>query len=313
MKRTKLHGVLPATITPFTTDGAVDWSAYETYLRWLVTVPGVTGLVINGHAGEGSSLSVEERRDAVALAASVAKGKIPVVASANGDGTRVLAGEARISADAGADMLLVFPAPSWVRFGYQAGAPEERIGSAHAASGLPVIAFQFPVETHAAYDQRTLLSICDVDGVVAIKDGGRNMIRWDVDVPVIRREHPEIAILTCQDEFLLHTMWEADGALVGYASLVPELMVSLLQAAQAHDYDRAKRAYDRTATLTELVYHRDSHIESTVAMKLGLVERGLIPNATVRPPLMPLGASAAADMRAALEAADIPVVEVEAA
>jgi 4-hydroxy-tetrahydrodipicolinate synthase len=305
--RTKLRGVLPATITPFTADGAVDWAAYEAYLRWLASVPGVTGLVINGHAGEGSALTVEERRDAIALAVSVAGGSIPVIAAANGDGSRVLAADAKISADAGADMLLVFPAPSWVRFGYQAGAPEERIEAAHAATGLPVIAFQFPVETHAAFDQRTLLNICNIDGVVAIKDGGRNMIRWDVDVPVIRREHPEIAILTCQDEFLLHTMWEADGALVGFASLVPELMVALLQAAQSHEYDRAKREYDRLAALTELVYHRDSHIESTVAMKLGLVERGLIPRATVRRPLMPLGERAGADLRSALQAADIPV------
>jgi 4-hydroxy-tetrahydrodipicolinate synthase len=307
VNRTKLHGVLPATITPFTADGAVDWPAYEAYLRWMVSVPGVTGLVINGHAGEGSSLTVEERRDAVALAVAVADGSVPVIASANGDGSRVLAADARISVDAGADMLLVFPAPSWVRFGYQAGAPEERISAAHAASGLPVIAFQFPVETHASFDQRTLLNICDLDGVVAIKDGGRNMIRWDVDVPVIRREHPEIAILTCQDEFLLHTMWEADGALVGYAALVPELMVSLFEAARSHNYDRAKREYDRMADLTDLLYHRDSHIESTVAMKLGLVARGLIPDATVRRPLMPLGESASAEVRSALEAADIPV------
>ena len=307
MTRTKLHGVFPAIITPFAADGAVDWSAYEAYLRWMVSVPGVTGLVVNGHAGEGSALTVEERRDAVALAVSVAGGKIPVIAAANGDGSRVLASEAKISADAGADMLLVFPAPSWVRFGYQAGAPEERVSAAHAASALPVIAFQFPVETHAAFDQRTLLSICKVDGVVAIKDGGRSMIRWDVDVPVIRREHPEIAILTCQDEFLLHTMWEADGALVGYAALVPELMVSLFEAARSHDYDRAKSEYDRMAPLTDLLYHRDSHIESTVAMKLGLVERGIIPDATVRRPLMPLGDGASADVRSALKAADIPV------
>lgn len=316
MNQRKLHGVLPATITPFTADGAVDWDAYEAYLRWMVSVPGVTGLVINGHAGEGSSLTVEERREAIALAAAVADGSMPVVASANGDGSRVLAAEAKVSADAGADMLLVFPAPSWVRFGYQAGAPEERISTAHSASGLPVIAFQFPVETHAAFDQRTLLSICDLDGVIALKDGGRNMIRWDVDVPVIRREHPEISILTCQDEFLLHTMWEADGALVGYASLVPELMASLLEAAQAHDYDRAKREYDRTAALTRLVYHRDSHIESTVAMKLGLVARGLIPDAAVRRPLMPLGDDAYAEVQGALKAAGIPLgagVPVEAA
>jgi 4-hydroxy-tetrahydrodipicolinate synthase len=47
-------------------------------------------------------------------------------------------------------------------------------------------------------------------------------------------------------------------------------------------------------------------------MKLGLVARGLIPDATVRRPLMPLGESASADVRSALEAADIPVGAIAA-
>ena len=309
VKNPKLGGVLPATITPFSPDDSIDWDTNEKYLRWLASVPGVTGLVINGHAGEGSSLNVTERRETVAMAKSIVGDSMPVIASVNGDGSRILADEAVIAAEAGADALLVFPAPSWVRFGYQEGAPQERIATAHSASGLPVIAFQFPVETHAAFDLRTLLSICELDGVVAIKDGGRSMIRWDVDVPIIRADFPDIAILTCQDEFLLHSMWEADGALVGYAALVPELMASLLEAAQAHDYDRAKAEYDRIAGLTDLVYHRDSHIESTVAMKLGLVARGILPDATVRAPLMPLGPTAADDIRCALADAGIAVVD----
>lgn len=309
VKNEKLGGVLPATITPFAADGGVDWDANEKYLRWLAGVPGVSGLVINGHAGEGSSLNGAERRETVAMAKSIVGDSMPVIASVNGDGSRVLADDAVIAAEAGADVLLVFPAPSWVRFGYQEGAPQERIAAAHAASGLPVIAFQFPVETNAAFDLPTLLSICELDGVVAIKDGGRNMIRWDVDVPAIRKAFPDISILTCQDEFLLHSMWEADGALVGYAALVPELMASLLEAAQAHDYDRAKAEYDRMAALTNLVYHRDSHIESTVAMKLGLVARGIIPDATVRAPLMPLGPTAADEIRGALADAGIAVVD----
>jgi 4-hydroxy-tetrahydrodipicolinate synthase len=122
---------------------------------------------------------------------------------------------------------------------------------------------------------------------------------------VIREQFPDTAILTCQDEFLLHTMWESDGALVGYAALIPELMVELLATAKAHDYDEAKAVYDRMAPLTSAVYHRTSHIESTAAMKLGLVHRGVIANATVRPPLMPLEDAAAGEIAAALEAAGV--------
>jgi 4-hydroxy-tetrahydrodipicolinate synthase len=176
-----------------------------------------------------------------------------------------------------------------------------------------MILFQFPVITHASYSLDTILDICEVPAVVAIKDGGRDMIRWDTDVPIIRSAFPDVSILTCQDEFLLHTMWEADGALVGFGALVPELMSELLVAAQAHDYELAKQRYDRLTPLAKAVYHRSSHIESTPAMKLGLVQRGRLRNRYVRAPLVELGPDAETQIAYALSAAGITLAEGAAA
>jgi 4-hydroxy-tetrahydrodipicolinate synthase len=301
-------GVLPATITPFTTDGELDRSTLKSYAEWMKTISGVTGLVVNGHAGEGTSLTEAERLEVISLVKAAVGDTMPVIAGVGGDGSRIVAEESAASAEAGADALLVFPAPSWLRFGYQEGAPHERHRAVHAASGLPMILFQFPDVTMATYSLEILLELCEIDGIVAIKDGTRNMIRWDSELPVIRERFPELPVLTCQDEFLLHTMWESDGALVGYGALVPELMVELLAKAKAHDYDAAKAVYDRMAPLTKVVYHRASHIESTPAMKLGLVRRGLLPSATVRPPLMPLDDLAEQEITAALKAAGLETV-----
>jgi 4-hydroxy-tetrahydrodipicolinate synthase len=113
--------------------------------------------------------------------------------------------------------------------------------------------------------------------------------------------------VTCQDEYLLHTMWESDGALVGYAAAAPELMVELMRAAKTHAYDAAKRVYDRTLLLTSALYHIEPHVAATVALKTALVLRGLLPRATVRSPLMPLTVAQTAKIRAGLEAAEIPV------
>ena len=299
-----LHSVLPAIITPFTPDGDLDEPTLVSYCRWLASIPGIGGLVVNGHAGEGNALTEDERMRVISLVRQEIPGA-PIIAGVGGDGSRVVAREAKLAAEAGAEALLVFPGQSWLRFGYQDGAPQERYEAVAAASGLPLILFQFPNATKAAYSLDTILSLCELDSVVAIKEGGRDMIKWDTQVPVIRDRFPDIAILTCQDEFLLHTMWESDGALVGFAALVPELMVELLAAAKSHDYAAAKAVYDRLAPVTSAVYHRPSHIESTVAMKIGLVQRGLIPNATVRPPLMPLGAGVEEEMSSALKFAGV--------
>jgi 4-hydroxy-tetrahydrodipicolinate synthase len=302
------RGVLPATVTPFADDGEIDVRSLVSYTEWMKTIPGVTGLVVNAHAGEGTSLTQAERIEVIRRTKGVVGDDLAVIAGVTGDGSRIVAEEAAAAAKAGADALLVFPAPSWLRFGYQQGAPHERFRTAHRASGLPTILFQFPVETRASYPLDLVLELCEVEGVVAIKEGGRNMVRWDTDVPVIRRRFPHIPILTCQDEFLLHSMWESDGALVGFAALVPELMVELLAKAKSHDYDAAKAVYDQLAPLTKVVYHRASHIESTPAMKIGLVQRGLIASATVRPPLMPLDDLAAQEIGEALKSAGIETV-----
>jgi hypothetical protein len=34
---------------------------------------------------------------------------------------------------------------------------------------------------------------------------GRNMRRWDTEIPVIRAQRPDLQILSCHDEYLLHT------------------------------------------------------------------------------------------------------------
>ena len=112
-----------------------------------------------------------------------------------------------------------------------------------------------------------------------MKNGVRNMRRWDTEIPVIRRERPNLQILTCHDEYLLHTMFDVDGALVGYGGLAPEPLIELIAAGKAKDYAKARAIHDRLLPVTRTVYHRGSHMEGTVALKHGLVARGILDHA----------------------------------
>jgi 4-hydroxy-tetrahydrodipicolinate synthase len=299
-----LRGLTPAIVTPFDDQGEVDYDSLVSYVAWLKSIPGVVAVVLNSHAGEGSALTAEER----ALIVRTVKSEFPdlhVVAGIIGDGTRLAAGEAERAAEGGADSVLIFPPPSANRFGFQDGSVQDRFKAVWSAAHLPIVAFQFPNVTKATFTLPLLLELCALDGVFALKDGARDMIRWDVEVPVIRQNFPDLQILTCQDEFLLHTMWESDGALVGFGALIPELLVDELNKAKAHDYDAAKAVHDKIMPITKAVYHRPSHIESTPAMKLGLVDRGILRSAYVRSPIMPLEDGAREDVRRAMIAAGV--------
>ena len=122
---------------------------------------------------------------------------------------------------------------------------------------------------------------------------------------MIRRERPELQILTCHDEYLLHTMFDVDGALVGYGGIAPEPLVEMIAAGKAKDYAKARALHDRLLPVTANVYHRGSHMEGSVALKWALVHRGILDHATVRSPLLPLAEGADKEIAEAMQSAGL--------
>ncbi len=299
-----LRGLVPAPVTPFTPDLEVDHDAVASLTRWLSSIDGVKGLVCLGHAGEGTYLTAEEQVAVIRTMVEASDG-VPIIAGITGEGDKVAGLEAKRAADAGATAGLVYPSHGWLRFGYQDGAPQERYRIIAEESGLPLILFQYPDATKASYNLETQLEIAAQPGVFATKNGVRNMRRWDTEMPVLRAENPDLQILTCHDEYLLHTMFDVDGALVGYGGLAPEPLIELIAAGKAKDYNAARAIHDRLLPVTKAVYHRGSHMEGTVALKYGLKARGVLSHAAVRPPLMDLPVGAEAEITQALKSAGL--------
>jgi len=305
MEALDLRGLVPAAVTPFTRDGEVDHSAIQRLGSWLGGFKGVKGLVVLGHAGEGTFLTPDEQTAVIESFVKSVDGKIPVIAGITTEGTKVAALEAKRAVKAGAEAGLVYPSHGWLRFGYQKGAPQDRYRAIYQECGLPLILFQYPDNTKATYNLQTQLEISALPGVFAMKNGVRNMRRWDTEIPVVRRERPNLQILTCHDEYLLHTMFDVDGALVGYGGLAPEPLIELIAAGKAQDYVKARAIHDRLLPVTRSVYHRGSHMEGSVALKHGLVARGILEHATVRSPLLPLEPGADVEIAEALRSAGL--------
>jgi 4-hydroxy-tetrahydrodipicolinate synthase len=305
MQALDLRGLNPAPVTPFTRDGTVDYPAIQRLGSWLASVDGVKSLTVLGHAGEGTFLERDEQCKVIEAFRKAVDDKLPIIAGITLEGTQVAAAEAKRAVDAGAAAGLVYPSHGWLRFGYQKGAPQDKYKAIHDASGLPLILFQYPDATKCTYDLETQLDIAALPGVFAMKNGVRNMKRWDREIPVIRQERPNLQILTCHDEYLLHTMFDVDGALVGYGCIAPEPLVEMIKAGKAKDYKKARELHDRLLPVTANVYHRGSHMEGTVALKWALVARGILEHATVRSPLLPLAEGAEKEIAAAMRSAGL--------
>lgn len=298
-------GLNPAPVTLFKDNGDVDFDGNARLAKWLATIPGVKSLVILGHAGEGTFLTFEEQIELIRVYKDATP--LPVIAGITGEGTKVAEIEAKKKFDAGASGALVYPNHGWLRFGYQKGAPQDRY-KAIAQSGLECILFQYPAVTKANYDLDTQLEIAAIPGVTATKNGVRDMKRWYNEIPALKNAFPNLAIMSCHDEWLLPTMFDVDGLLVGYGNMAPELLIEYLNAGKAQDYTLARKYHEQLLPVTRAVYHRGSHMEGTVALKHALRARGLIDNVNIREPLKPIGDAADAEIRAAVKASGLTVV-----
>lgn len=303
-----LKGLTPAPVTPFNPDGSIDYEGIQNLGSWLGSIDGVKGLVVLGHAGEGTFLTAEEQVAVIKAFVKSVDNRIPIIAGITAEGTEVAALEAKRARNAGAAAGLLCPSHGWLRFGYQEGAPQDRYKTVYEKSGLPLILFQYPDNTKATYNLKTLLDIGAQPGVFAMKNGVRNMRRWDTEIPVIKQQLPDLQILTCHDEYLLHTSFDVDGFLVGYGNIAPELLLELLNAGKKQDYKKAKEVHNKLLPVTKAVYHRGSHMEGTVALKHALVARGILKTATVRSPLTPLQTGADKEIYAAVQSAELPKV-----
>lgn len=92
--------------------------------------------------------------------------------------------------------------------------------------------------------------------------------------------------MTCHDEYLLASMVQGvDGALVGFATFIPQLIIDLWNAVKAGDLKKAMEIQAVITPLKDAVYGGGEPTgEAHARMKGGMYLAGVIDDATVRPP-----------------------------
>jgi 4-hydroxy-tetrahydrodipicolinate synthase len=293
-------GVMPANVLPFTADLAIDEPAYRRHLRWLTDTRGVTGIVVNGHASEVSSLSREERARSLAIALDEIGGRCPVVAGVYSDGTADAVELARDCREAGAAGVLLFP-PTLFIWGAQLK-PDMVLRHYFevATVGLPIIAFEYPPASGIGYAPETLARLAEIPEVAAVKDWSNEIVAFERNLRAVRATGRPVAMLSAFTMSLMATfLLGADGAISGMGSVTADLQAELFEACSKGDLDGARRVNDRLDPLVR-VFYAPPFVDMHNRMKEALVMLGRIPAAYVRPPLTPVPAAEREAIRQAL-------------
>ncbi|HIC18977.1 TPA: dihydrodipicolinate synthase family protein [Candidatus Poribacteria bacterium] len=296
-------GVFAATLCPFHINESIDEEGLVAYMQELAAVDGIEGVVCNGHTGEIMSLRHSERAEVTRVTAKAAGQKVKVISGVSGEGSVDAIDQALAAKEVGADGILLMPPHHWLRFGRT---PETAIGffqDVAEGSDIPIIVHQYPAWTKAGYSLAEMLEMVKIPQVVCIKMGTRDMARWRWDYEQLKEAAPNVPILTCHDEYLLATLLEGcDGALIGFAGFVPELMVEVVHAALNGDLVGARKARKLVDPLARIVYNfGEPSGDAHQRMKCARWLIGQFPSMTMRKPLRQLPTTEVGKIRQHLE------------
>lgn len=269
-------GSIPALVTPFTPDGAVDEDAFAAYVEWQIG-EGSDGLVPVGTTGESPTLSHGEHKRVVELCIEVAAKRVPVIAGAGSNNTREAVELAQHAEKAGADGILVVT-PYYNK-------PTQKGLIAHfsavaEATSLPIIIYNIPGRSVVDMTPETMGTLAKTyKNIAGVKDATGKI------------ERVSDQRISCGTDFI--QLSGEDGTALAFnahggvgcisvtANVAPRLCAEFQAATLAGDFKKALEYQDRLMPLHKAIFMEPG----VCGAKYGLHKvRGM--SRTVRSPLI---------------------------
>jgi 4-hydroxy-tetrahydrodipicolinate synthase len=284
------EGSMTALATPFR-EGKIDEAAYRALIERQLS-GGTAVLLPIGTTGEAVTMTPEERGQAVRLAVEAARGRVPVVAGAGFNSTAETVEAVGRVRELGADgALIVTP---YYNKPTQSGLLQHYRAIARAHPGFPLIAYNVPGRTGVDLLPETVMWMCDIPEVVALKEATGSMARA---VDLVEKCGERITLLSGDDFTVLPFIaCGGKGVISVSANVAPRLMAELVAAARAGSLAQARELQVRMNTLHRLLF-----VESNpIPVKWALHLMGVF-GPELRLPLTPLSEPNAAKLREELE------------
>lgn len=266
--------VLTAMVTPFTTEGEVDYDAAAKLATKLVD-EGCDGLVVTGTTGETSTLTDEENIAMFRTVVQAVGERAAVIAGSTTNDTRHSIALSLAAKDAGVHGILL-TAPYYNKPS-QAGVIAHTQAIAEAVD-LPIMIYDIPGRSGIEITAETLIRLADIPQVIALKDA-----KADYQSTTTVLANTDLHVYSGDDGLTLPLM--AAGA-VGVVSVSAHVAAAqyrkLVDSMLAGDLATARAVHFELDPIQRAVM---SHIQGAVAAKTILHWQGVLPNNNVRLPL----------------------------
>jgi 4-hydroxy-tetrahydrodipicolinate synthase len=284
-----LGAVLTAAVTPFDASGGVDEAAYRALVRRLLG-SGSEGIVVAGTTGEASTLSDVERIALFEATRDETRGRGTMVAGTGSNDTAHSVHLTEVAREIGADAVLVVtpyynkPTPEGIR----------RHVAAIAAVGVPVVLYNIPGRTALNMEPALIGELAAIPGVVALKQANPDLAELQAVMDTC-----DLAIYAGNDDMLMPVLEMGGAGVISVAShLVGERMQQMVALCAAGDISSAKEIDASLAGLWTGLFE----VTNPILIKAALHMLGMIPDDTLRLPLVQATAEERTRLRGVLAA-----------
>lgn len=241
-----LRGIIVPLLTPLTRAGKLDEAGLGRLTERLLRA-GVHGFFVAGTTGEFLALPAEARMRSYGVVASAAAGGAIVVGGVTAGCLDDTLRYADAAVAAGADAVSLLPPPYFPLTDAELG---DYYSNAIERLPLPVVLYNFPALAGKAISPELMAILAGHPKVIGMKDSSGN---FDYFARVVEGcRGPEFRILIGTDTRLVEGFTRgADGAVPGFANVVPALFVKCYESFRAGDAEAAQAAQREIVALLE--------------------------------------------------------------
>ena len=170
MKKCLFTGVATALATPFN-DKGVNFEEFSRFIEFQINA-GVNALVVCGTTGEASTMTKDEKIQAIKCAISTSKKRVPVIVGSGSNNTLKTIEMSILAQELGADGLLIVT--PYYNKTTQKGLVEHYKTIANSVN-IPIILYNVPSRTGMNILPETCLELSKIDNIVGIKEASGNI------------------------------------------------------------------------------------------------------------------------------------------
>ena len=268
----KLRGTITAMITPFC-GNKLDHNGLCANIDFQLK-NGVDGILVLGTTGESPTLSSDEQEQVITSAVEKAKGKAPVLVGTGSNSTQEAIKKTQRAKDLGADIALIV-APYYNK-PTQEGIYRHFEAIANSVD-IPIIIYNIPGRCAVNIETPTLLRLASFPNIIGIKECSGNLVQMSEIRHLVTRKHPQFLVYAGDDIMTLPMIaLGASGIISVVSNLIPDQIVSLVNASLKGQFDLSREIHQRLIPLFKILFIETNPSPIKTAMEFcGFASGGL--------------------------------------